>query len=79
MKLQKGIVPANLSRGTEKSAACITCLARERALFLSEQLPDNRSVVDLFSLRPMLEAKAFSSLRQSWGAYFAKAYNRTPP
>ena len=44
----------------KKSAACITCpAARKRAPFIQDYLSGNRKVVNLFSFRSMLEAKAF--------------------
>ena len=59
-KLGKGILPASLSRGAEKNAACITCpAARKRAPFIQDYLSGNRKVVNFFPLRSMLEAKAF--------------------
>ena len=54
-------MPASLSRGTERSTTCITCpTARKRALnTLNQPLSYKEIVITLFSLRSMLEAKAF--------------------
>ena len=76
-KPQKGIVPANLSRGTENLP--LTSLAPQsvngRCLSTINFL-DNSKVVDLFSLRSMLETKAFLLSPAELGAHFAKAYNK---
>ena len=72
-KLGKGILPASLSRGAEKNAACITCpAARKRAPFVQDYLSGNRKVVHLFPLRSMLEAKAFYSPQLCWGGISLK-------
>ena len=68
-----GILPASLSRGAEKNAACITCpAARKRAPFVQDYLSGNRKVVHLFPLRSMLEAKAFYSPQLCWGGISLK-------
>ncbi len=56
----------------KKSAACITCpAARKRAPFIQDYLSGNRKVVNLFSFRSMLEAKAFFySPQLFWGMAF---------
>ena len=53
---------------------CITCpAARKWAPFIQDCLSGNRKVVNLFPLRPMLEAKAFTLPSRAEGCRFTKA------
>ena len=61
----------------KKSAACITCpAARKRAPFVQDYLSGNRKIVNLFPLRPMLEAKAFLLSPALLGVVISRKHTR---